>query len=84
MRQPTPNDTLRSTIVLPNGNVMFQIYAPKATQVAVSGDLPWDKPIKFVKQENGVWQGICEGLADGCFRYSFNVDGVKVRTPRLR
>ena len=82
MRQPTPNDTLRSTIVLPNGNVMFQIYAPKATQVAVSGDLPWDKPIKFVKQENGVWQGICEGLSDGCFRYSFYVDGVKVQDPK--
>ena len=82
MRQPTPNDTLRSTIVLPNGNVLFQIYAPKASQVAVSGDLPWDKPVKFVKQENGVWQGICEGLADGCFRYSFNVDGVKVQDPK--
>ena len=36
MRQPTPNDTLRSTIVLPNGNVLFQIYAPKATQTAAS------------------------------------------------
>ena len=82
MRQPTPNDTLRSAIVLPNGNVMFQIYAPKASQVAVSGDLPWDKPVKFVKKDNGVWQGICEGLADGCFRYSFNVDGVKVQDPK--
>ena len=82
MRQPTPNDTLRSTIVLPNGNVLFQIYAPKASQVAVSGDLPWDKPVKFVRQENGVWQGICEGLADGCFRYSFNVDGVRVQDPK--
>ena len=82
MRQPTPNDTLRSTIVLPNGNVLFQIYAPKAAQVAVSGDLPWDKPVKFEKQENGVWKGICEGLADGCFRYSFLVDGVKVQDPK--
>ena len=82
MRQPTPNDTLQSVRVLSNGNVLFQIYAPKASQVSVSGDLPWNKPIKFEKQENGVWQGICEGLSDGCFRYSFMVDGVKVQDPK--
>ena len=82
MRQPTPNDTLRSTIVLPNGNVLFQIYAPKATQVAVTGDLPWDKPVVFKEAPNGVWKGICTGLDDGCFRYSFNVDGVKVQDPK--
>lgn len=29
-RQPTPNDTLQSTRVLPNGKVLFQIYAPNA------------------------------------------------------
>ena len=81
-RQPTPNDTLRSTIVLPDGNVLFQIYAPKASQVSVSGDLPWDKPVKFEKADNGVWKGVCEGLADGCFRYSFTVDGVKVQDPK--
>ena len=81
-RQPTPNDTLQSVRVLSNGNVLFQIYAPQASQVAVSGDLPWDKPVKFVKAENGVWQGVCEGLADGCFRYSFTVDGVKVQDPK--
>ena len=82
MRQPTPNDTLRSTIVLPDGKVLFQIYAPKASQVAVSGDLPWDRPVKFQKAGNGVWKGLCEGLEDGCFRYSFTVDGVKVQDPK--
>ena len=55
MRQPTPNDTLRSTVVLPDNSVVFQIYAPQAKSVAVAGDLPWDKPARFVKQENGVW-----------------------------
>lgn len=44
-RQPTPNDTLRSTVVLPDKSVVFQIYAPKAEKVAVTGDLPWDKPV---------------------------------------
>ena len=81
-RKTTPNDTLQSTRVLPNGNVLFQIYAPQASQVAVFGDLPWDKPVQFTKKENGVWQGICEGLAEGCFRYTFIVDGVRVQDPK--
>ena len=81
-RQPTPNDTLQSVRVLPDGKVLFQIYAPEAKAVSVSGDLPWDKPVKFEKAENGVWKGLCEGLADGCFRYSFTVDGVRVQDPK--
>ena len=39
--RPTPADTLHSTVVLPDGRVVFQIYAPKARTVAVTGDLPW-------------------------------------------
>ena len=35
MRQPTPNDTLRSAVALPDGKVVFQLYAPKARTVAV-------------------------------------------------
>ena len=81
-RQPTPNDTLKSTRVLPDGKVLFQIYAPQASQVAVTGDLPWDKPVQFVKADNGVWKGLCEGLGEGCFRYSFLVDGVRVQDPK--
>ena len=82
MRQPTPNDTLQSTRVLPDGKVLFQIYAPQASSVSVSGDLPWGKPIVFEKADNGVWKGICEGLEDGCFRYNFVVDGVRVQDPK--
>jgi len=37
-REPTPNDTLKSPEVLPDHRVVFRIYAPKATQVSVSGD----------------------------------------------
>lgn len=79
---PTPNDTLQSTRVLPDGKVLFQVYAPEAESVAVTGDLPWDKPVKFQKAENGVWKGVCEGLSDGCFRYSFIIDGVRVQDPK--
>ena len=81
-RRPTPNDTLQSTRVLPDGKVLFQIYAPEAKTVSVSGDLPWNKPIQFEKTENGVWKGVCEGLDQGLFRYSFTVDGVRVQDPK--
>ncbi len=81
-RQPTPNDTLRSTIVLPGNKVVFQIYAPQAESVAVFGDLPWTSPVKFEKQENGVWKGRLDKIDDGLFRYSFIVDGVTVYDPK--
>ena len=81
-RQPTPNDTLQSVRVLPDGKVLFQIYAPKARTVAVTGDLPWNKPVVFKEAPNGVWKGVCEGLSDGCFRYSFIVDGTRVQDPK--
>ncbi len=56
-RQPTPNDTLRSVVLLPENAAVFQIYAPEARTVAVTGDLPWDKPVQFIKMDNGVWKG---------------------------
>lgn len=81
-RQPTPNDTLRSTIVLPDKSVVFQIYAPKAEKVAVIGDLPWDKPVTFTKEENGVWKGRISKLVSGIYRYKFVIDGIQVYDPK--
>ena len=81
-RQTTPNDTLRSAVVLPDGRVVFQIYAPKARTVAVTGDLPWDRPVVFREMPNGVWKGVCEGLGKGVFRYRFIVDGTSVQDPK--
>ena len=82
MRQPTPADTLHSTVVLPDGSVVFQIYAPKARTVSVAGDLPWDRPVQFREMPNGVWKGVCKGLGDGVFRYHFVVDGISVQDPQ--
>ena len=81
-RQPTPNDTLRSTVVLPDKSVVFQIYAPKAEKVAVTGDLPWDKPVTFTKEENGVWKGRISKMVSGVYRYKFMVDGIQVYDPK--
>ena len=37
-RQPTPNDTLKSPEVMPDGRVAFRIYAPHASEVTLGGD----------------------------------------------
>ena len=80
-RQPTPNDTLRSTVV--NGNsVIFQIYAPQAQQVSISGDLPYGAPVRFVKEDNGVWKGRVAKIDAGVYRYQFSVDGIPVYDPK--
>ena len=73
-RQPTPNDTLRSTVVLPDNSVIFQIYAPKAETVSLTGDLPWDKPVHFRKMDDGVWKGRLSPMEDGVYRYKFIVE----------
>ena len=81
-RRVTPADTLHSTVVLPDGKVVFQIYAPKARTVSVAGDLPWGSPVTFREMPNGVWKGVCEGLGEGVFRYHFVVDGISVQDPK--
>lgn len=80
-RQPTPADTLCSTVVTGN-SVVFQIYAPQAQQVSVSGDLPFGSPVRFVKEENGVWKGRLAKIDEGVYRYQFTVDGVSVYDPK--
>lgn len=79
-RVPTPNDTLQSVRVLPNGNTLISIYAPKARQVSISGDMI-SKPVTPVER-NGVWSFEIPGVKAGVYRYSFNVDGIQVIDPK--
>ncbi len=82
-RTPTPNDTLQSVRVLPNGNTVFSIYAPKARKVQLSGDMmPWGTPVEPVVQPNGVWSFEVPAVKAGLYRYSFIVDGVTVIDPK--
>lgn len=80
---PTPNDTLQSVRVLENGNVVLSIYAPKAQDVQIGGDIvPWGKKLNVVKSESGVWSVTVPNVKDGVYRYHFLVDGVKVFDPK--
>lgn len=84
-REPTANDTLKSPEVLPDGRVVFRIYAPKASDVSVSGD--WITQGRgtggsLQKDERGVFSMTAGPLVPDFYSYSFNVDGVKTLDPK--
>ena len=84
-REPTPNDTLVSPEVSTDHRVTFRIYAPKATEISVSGD--WvaqgrGAAGKLEKDERGVWSVTIGPLVPDFYSYSFLVDGVKTIDPK--
>jgi enterochelin esterase-like enzyme len=83
-RTPTPNDTLQSVKVLADGKVKFSIYAPKASEVTVSGDFPNGFPAaKLQKDEVGVWSfTTATRVFPNVYTYDFNVDGLKIFDPK--
>lgn len=83
-RQPTPNDTLKSIQVLPDGKVKFSIYAPKAAEVSVQGDYaPKFGADKLTKDGVGVWSFTTDySVRPNVYTYDFSVDGLKVFDPK--
>lgn len=80
---PTPNDTLQSVKVLENGNVVYSIYAPKAQEVTLAGDIvPWGMKPEARRQPNGVWTMEIPNVKPGAYRYHFVVDGMNVYDPK--
>jgi enterochelin esterase family protein len=84
-RQPTPNDTLKSTEVGPDRKVTFRIYAPKASEVTITGD--WiaqglGEGGKLTKDDQGVWSITVGPMPADFYSYAFSVDGVRVVDPK--
>jgi enterochelin esterase family protein len=79
-RQPTPNDTLKSTEVAPDKKVTFRIYAPKADEVSVGGD--FGQGGKMTKDAQGVWSLTVGPLTPDFYSYIFTVDGVRTVDPK--
>jgi enterochelin esterase family protein len=81
-RTPRVLDTLKSPVVGTDGQVTFQLYAPKATEVMLrtEGPAPFaGKPL--VKGDSGVWTYSAQVPAD-LYIYWFDVDGLPVADPR--
>lgn len=81
--KPTPNDTLHSVLSLPNNQAIFSIYAPKASEVSISGDFPEGFPsLKLTKGDNGVWSVVVSNITPEVYTYDFYIDGVKTFDPK--
>jgi len=84
-REPTPNDTLKSPEVLPDHRVTFRIYAPKASEVSVSGDwIAQGRGVggKLEKDDKGVWSITVGPLVPDFYSYTLTVDGVRTIDPK--
>jgi enterochelin esterase-like enzyme len=84
-RVATPNDTLISPEVSPDHRVTFRIYAPKASEVAITGD--WISQGRGTggnlrKDDLGVWSITVGPLIPDFYSYTLTVDGVRTIDPK--
>jgi enterochelin esterase family protein len=84
-REATPNDSLKSPEVLGDNRVTFRLYAPKATEVSITGD--WvtqdlGKGGKLEKNDQGIWAITVGPLPPDFYSYAFTMDGVRVIDPK--
>lgn len=84
-RAATPNDTLVSPEVSPDHRVTFRIYAPKASEVAITGD--WITQGRGTggnlrKDDQGVWSITVGPLIPDFYSYTLTVDGVRTIDPK--
>jgi enterochelin esterase family protein len=70
-----PGDTLKSIRVIEGNKVVLSIYAPKASEVTVTGDfLKEYKSLSLKKSDNGVWSVMLTDLVPDVYTYDFSVD----------
>jgi enterochelin esterase family protein len=77
----TPAPTVVSPEVLSDKRVVFRLYAPQATDVALRAPGGGRGAPPMTKASNGVWETTIGPLAPGVYQYSFAVHGVTVVDP---
>jgi enterochelin esterase family protein len=81
-RERPIGDTLQSPEVAADHRVTFRIYAPKASEVTLTGDWLGTTPApKLTRDERGVWSLTVGPMEPSIYIYSFNVDGVAMADP---
>lgn len=86
--------SVQSPVKNADGTVTFNLYAPQARQVSVSGDfLPtvkmktpegeFDAPgnAQLTKNAQGMWSYTTAVLSPELYSYAFNVDGLNINDP---
>ena len=74
---------VKSPVINADGTVTFNLYAPSAQRVSVSGDFEeiHGKRLDMEKQENGVWTVTTDALNPELYSYSLMVDGQRFIDP---
>ncbi|MBR1378460.1 MAG: esterase [Bacteroidaceae bacterium] len=74
---------VQSPIVNNDGTVTFNLFAPSAERVSVSGDFNEirSQSLPMTKQENGVWTVTTGQLNPELYSYSFSIDGQRFIDP---
>src|SRR5689334_22101595 len=68
--------------VQPDRHVTFRIWAPKASEVTLTGDWLGTTPApKLTREENGIWSVTLGPFEPSIYIYNFNVDGVAIADP---
>jgi enterochelin esterase family protein len=83
--QQAQRPTFVSPEVLPDGRVTMRLWAPKASDVLLSGDWMGPQPAPpLARDVSGVWAITVGPLSPGLYSYAFIVDGVRADDPVCR
>ena len=80
-RAETHKVAAKSPIIQSDGRVTFNLHAPAASAVTVSGDYPIGKNVALVKGDEGDWNVTLGPLREDIYAYRFEVDGVPTLDP---
>lgn len=62
--------------------IVFRLWAPKATEVQLTGD--WGGPVALSKDAQGIWTVTQGPLEPAIYQYAFLVDGTRTDDPSCR
>ena len=78
----SPGNPLKSPEVSADHHITFRIFAPKASEVTLTGDWLGSAPApKLAKDDKGVWSVTLGPFEPSIYIYNFNVDGMAVADP---
>ena len=76
---------IQSPEIRPDKSVVFRLWAPKASEVQLSGDwMGTQPPVALSKNDAGIWTVTAGPLEPGIYQYAFLVDGVRSIDPACR
>ncbi|MCR4859082.1 MAG: esterase [Bacteroidales bacterium] len=73
------NTQVTSPEVMPNGDIVFRIYAPQAKSVRLNCQLAPE--FEMTRQQDGVWTATLHPDIPDIYQYYFVVDGVNISDP---